>query len=81
MARKIVKETAIALREEFNDPQLGDADQQAIVADQLRRLDADSRKYGVMRFKQQNDGRLPDIESLDDLIELLEYAKEDMGLF
>tara|TARA_R100000734_G_scaffold2322_1_gene2397 strand:- start:7 stop:3555 length:3549 start_codon:yes stop_codon:yes gene_type:complete len=80
-ARKIVKETAVALREEFNDPQLGDADQQAIVADQLRRLDADSRKYGVMRFKQQNDGRLPDIESLDDLIELLEYAKEDMGLF
>ena len=80
-ARKIVKETAIALREEFNDPTLGNADQQAIVADQLRRLDSDSRKYGVMRFKQQNDGSLPDIESLEDLIELLEYSKEDMGLF
>ena len=80
-ARKIVKDTADALREEFNDPQFGDADQQAIVADQLRRLDGDSRKYGVMRFKQQNNGRLPDIESLEDLTELLEYSKEDMGLF
>ena len=69
------------MREEFNDPTLGNADQQAIVADQLRRLDSDSRKYGVMRFKQQNDGSLPDIESLEDLIELLEYSKEDMGLF
>lgn len=77
-ARKFIREGAEMLRQEFNDPNLGSADQRSIIADSMRRLSADDRKYGIMRFKEMNNGRLPRLTSLEDLLMLLELSKVKM---
>ena len=75
IARKFIKEAATDLRDEFNDPALGGASQLAIVADQLGRLSKEDRAYGIQMFKSYNEGRLPDITSLQNLNAVLEYSK------
>ena len=74
-ARKGVSQAARSLREEFNDPRYGGASEVAIVVDTLSRLNKDDRKYGIVMFKDNNDGRLPDIRSLEDMMEYAEYCK------
>lgn len=74
-ARKGVSQAARNLREEFNDPRYGGASEVAIVVDTLSRLNKDDRKYGIVMFKENNDGRLPDIRSLEDMMEYAEYCK------
>ena len=74
-ARKGVSQAARSLREEFNDPRYGGASEVAIVVDTLSRLNKDDRKYGIVMFKENNDGRLPDIRSLEDMMEYAEYCK------
>lgn len=74
-ARKGVSQAARNLREEFNDPQYGGASQVAIIVDTLSRLNKDDRKYGIVMFKEKNNGRLPDIRSLEDMMEYAEYCK------
>jgi len=75
IARKFIKEAATDLREEFNDPALGGASPLAIVADQLGRLSKEDRAYGIQMFKSYNEGRLPDITSLQNMNAVLEYSK------
>jgi len=74
-ARKGVSQAARSLREEFNDPRYGGASEVAIIVDTLSRLNKDDRKYGIVMFKENNDGRLPDIRSLEDMMEYAEYCK------
>ena len=74
-ARKEIKNVANDLRQEFNDPYLGDVSPAAVLVDELSRLSKEDRKYGIVTFKRNNDGRLPDIRSLEDLMEYAEYCK------
>jgi len=73
-ARSQLGKVATNLRTEFNDPQIGGASQTAILIDQLSRLNSDDRRYGIVMFKKNNDGRLPDLTSLSDLLEYSEYS-------
>ena len=74
-ARKGISQATRSLRDDFNDPQYGGASQVAIIVDTLSRLNKDDRKYGIVMFKDNNDGRLPDIRSLEDMMEYAEYCK------
>jgi len=74
-ARKEIKNVANELRQEFNDPYLGDVSPAAVLVDELSRLSKEDRQYGIVTFKRNNDGRLPDIRSLEDLMEYAEYCK------
>ena len=74
MARKLIREAAGNLREEFNDPDYGSSSQVAIIVDTLSRLNEADRKYGIVMFKENNNGRLPDIGSLSDMAEYAQYA-------
>ena len=58
----------------MGDPQFGSASQTAIIIDELSRLNADDRRYGIVMFKKNNDGRLPDLTDLSDLLEYSEYS-------
>lgn len=73
-ARKEIRNVAEDLRNQFNDPQFGNASQTAIIIDELSRLNADDRRYGIVMFKKNNDGRLPDLTDLSDLLEYSEYS-------
>lgn len=74
-ARKEIKNVADDLRQEFNDPYLGDVAPAAVIVDELSRMNKEDRKYGIVLFKRNNDGRLPDLRSLEDLMEYAEYCK------
>lgn len=75
LARKEIRNSAMKLREQFNDPYLGDVSPVAVVVDELSRLSKEDRRYGIVTFKDNNDGRLPDITNLEDLMEYAEYCK------
>jgi len=75
LARKEIKNVADDLRQEFNDPYLGDVAPAAVIVDELSRMNKEDRKYGIVLFKRNNEGRLPDLRSLEDLMEYAEYCK------
>jgi len=74
MSKKLIREAAGDLRQEFNDPDTGSSSQVAIIVDTLTRLNEADRKYGIVMFKENNNGRLPDIGSLSDMAEYAQYA-------
>ena len=78
-ARVFIREAAEDLRAAYNDPEAGLADQRAILADQLRRLSKDERAYGIVLFKDENK-RMPDITSLEDLTSLIAFSKLLQGI-
>lgn len=73
-ARKLVREAANSIREEFNDPDYGGASQVAIIVDSLQRVNQEDRRYGIQMFKEKN-GRIPNIKSLKDMTEYAEYCR------
>jgi len=73
-ARKLVREAANSIREEFNDPNYGGASQVAIIVDSLQRVNKEDRRYGIQMFKEKN-GRIPNIKSLEDMTEYAEYCR------
>ena len=78
-ARKEIRNVSKKLKEKFREPSRGAAPPIAVIADRLSRLTKEERKYGIVQFKANNMGRLPELDNISDLIQLEQFSKQ--GIF